>query len=57
MKGEDGMKIKALDCILLKDGREVVVLEDSIPGYYLVEYGDVEKKRGATLYHKRRGYS
>ena len=37
------MKIKALDCILLKDGREVVVLEDSIPGYYLVEDGDVEK--------------
>ncbi len=43
------MKIKALDCVLLKDGREVVVLEDSIPGYYLVENGDVEKN-GAPPY-------
>lgn len=43
------MKIKALDCILLKDRREVVVLEDSIPGYYLVEDGDVEKN-GAPPY-------
>ena len=51
------MKIKELDCVLLKDGREVVVLEASIPGYYLVEDDDVEKNRGATLYHNRRGYS
>ena len=43
------MKIKALDCVLLKDGREVVILEDSIPGYYLVEDGDVEKN-GALPY-------
>ena len=43
------MKIKALDCVLLKDGREVVVLEDSISGYYLVEGDDVEKT-GAPPY-------
>lgn len=43
------MKIKELDCVLLKDGREVVILEDSISGYYLVEDGDVEKT-GAPPY-------
>lgn len=34
---------KELDCVLLKDGREVVILDDSIKGYYLVETAHVEE--------------
>ena len=37
------MKIKELDCVKLKNGKEVVILESSIPGYYLVEDGNVEE--------------
>lgn len=37
------MKPKELDCVLLKDGREVVILDDSIEGYFLVEAGHVEE--------------
>lgn len=29
--------------MLLKDGREVVVLDDSITGHYLVEAGNIEE--------------
>ena len=36
------MTPKELDCVLLKDGREVGILDDSITGYYLVETGNVE---------------
>lgn len=37
------MKIKELDCVKLKNGKEVVILESSIPGYYLVEDSNVEE--------------
>ena len=37
------MMPKELDCVLLKDGREVVILDDSIKGHYLVETGNVEE--------------
>ena len=37
------MMPKELDCVLLKDGREVVILDDSITGRYLVETGNVEE--------------
>lgn len=37
------MMPKELDCVLLKDGREVVILDDSITGHYLVEAGNVEE--------------
>lgn len=37
------MMPKELDCVLLKDGREVVVLDDSIAGHYLVEAGNAEE--------------
>ncbi len=35
------MRPKELDCILLKDGREGTILEDSHDGYYLVELSPV----------------
>lgn len=37
------MMPKELDCVLLKDGREVVILDDSIKGHYLVETGNAEE--------------
>lgn len=37
------MMPKELDCVLLKDGREVVILGDSIKRHYLVETGNVEE--------------
>lgn len=37
------MMPKELDCVLLKDGRKVVILDDSIKGCYLVETGNVEE--------------
>ena len=37
------MMPKERDCVLLKDGREVVILDDSIKGHYLVETGNVEE--------------
>lgn len=37
------MMPKELDCVLLKDGREVVILDDSVAGHYLVEAGNAEE--------------
>lgn len=37
------MQPKELDCVLLRSGKEVVILDDSLEGYYLVEDGDVEE--------------
>ena len=37
------MMPKELDCVLLKDGREVVILDNSITGHYLVEAGNAEE--------------
>ena len=43
------MMPKELDCVLLKDGREVVILDDSIKGHYLVETGNVEETEEPTF--------
>ena len=37
------MQPKELDCVLLRSGKEVVILDDSLEGYYLVEDRDVEE--------------